>query len=339
MAWAMQTSVFFALLLGVTRAQFYPFCIDGIAKAEFSDGSPVEVILAQAPLFSTNAKVGQKLGLLNLFHSSIVLVQGEGSARHYWTLEFDFTGHDVLNSIVPKIAPNASLPGGVSLTWENDARFCLTEGLKWGQGHWSKRFDVVTTLTADQAGKVFSDFVAVANSTEHNVKSQYQLWHVAKTGFFGGVRQTFVPDLTCNDGAVWFLNYLASTLNAPFPTGFTFRGTSVVLKAHSVSVVDTSDPAQVTKMVQYFNLITDVISANKSVGHRLLDVAMILLERKYVYDSNSQVYYELYGSFLPWVEFKYAEYPLAGPPWMKSREAALAQSSEAVSTEDAIAFV
>lgn len=304
------------LLLGVARAQFYPFCTSGIAKADFAAGSPVEVILAQAPLFSSNPSVGNKLGYLHMYHSTIIFAQGAGTSRHYWTMEFDFTGGGVTSSIVPNITEDASMPGGVSLTWNNDARFCLTDGLLWGRAHWSKRFDVITSITVDEAKQAFTNFVGVANRTTHNKQSQYQLWRVAKIGWSGNIEKTFVPDITCNNGAVWFLHYLHTEIKAAFPTDFIFKGTATVLKADSVQKVDTSDAAEVKKMMHYFAVLANLVGAKSSIFERLKAFTEWAPPHKYVYDSNSQEYYQLFGNGLPWIEFKYTEFPLAGPPWM-----------------------
>jgi len=290
-------------------------CIDGIKKADFVEDQPVDVIFAQAPLFSTNKRIGKLLGVVNMFHSSVILAQGAGFARQYWTLEFDFTGGSFLDGIVPIMTPNASAPAGVSLSWNNDARWCLESGMKWGRDHWSKRYDLVTTVSPDQARRAFTDFMGTWNTTVHGEHPQYQLWRVAQLDVWGRTEKRFVQDVTCNDGAVWFLEHLVSSQGAALQSDFLFQGTAVILKAHRIVPVNMSDPAQVRPMVHFFRKLKDMVSVKTSVLQRLVDVAELVLERKYVFDSNAQVYYEVHGSSLPWIEFHYAEFPLRGPPW------------------------
>jgi len=301
------------LLVAAANAQIYSFCTDGISKADFDAKLPIEVIFAQAPLFSTNPKIGDKLEKLGLFHSAIVFAQGANDTRKYWTLEFDFTGGSLLTAIVPQISVNLSAPGGYTMTWNNDARYCLENGLKWGEKHWSKHFDVVTTASAQQMEDVFAGFVTPFNSTNHDTFPQYQLWRVERTGWFGFGQKVMIPDVTCNSGAVWFLHHLMSRQGAHFPPHFAFEGTAVLLKAHSVEPVNTTDPVQMQRMVHFFQQVSKMVAANTSIPHRLLDVMEIVVERKFVYDANAQKYYELIDSFAPWMEFAYVEFPLERP--------------------------
>lgn len=307
-------SLFLFLLPGV-QAQFYPFCLDGISSAEFANNEPVEVIIAQAPLFSTNPAIGDKLKYLNLYHSTIIFAQGS-SKRRYWTLEFDYTGGNVLKAIVPQMVPNASAPGGVSMIWNNDARFCLSNGLKWGREHWSKTYESVTNISAVKAQSAFKSFISTANGTARGMQPQYQLWRVAHTGLLGHVKQTFVEDITCNNGAIWFLHHLSTVEGAALRAEFAFRGTATILKAHRVEEVSPDDPKKAEAMVHYFQTLSDMVVSNKSMAHKFLDLMEWTIERKFVYEPNTKVYYELFGSFLPWIEFKYFEFPLMGPPWL-----------------------
>jgi len=293
----------------------YPFCTDGISKADLAENEAVEVIFAQAPLFSTNPSIGQKGKYLNLYHTCIVLAQGAGSSRRYWTLEFDFTGGDVLKSIIPQFHLNLSAPGGVSMVWHNDARYCLTEGIKWGEQHWTKNFQILFDVTAAQVQQTFTDLVSVVNTTAVDTKPEYQLWRVAKKSPDSSM---LVQDMTCADGALWFLHHLKTVHKAIFPPTFEFRGTATILNADHVKKVDMSDWKAVDKMALYFKIMADLVGANKSMAHRLIDVLLLVHEsKKYVYDSNMQVYYELSGNNLPWIWFEYAQYGLLGPPWLQ----------------------
>jgi len=295
----------------------YAFCTHGIgAQADFSD-EPVEVIFAQAPLFSTIKAIGDKGKYLNMYHSAIVLAQGADTTRRYWTMEFDFTGGSILTSIVPEFKFNPFAPGHLKMVWHNDARYCLEanghDGPKWGIDHWSKRFEVVTTISAVQAFQTFTDFVAGVNNTAPDTKPAYQLWRVAKKW---PDTEVLVQDMTCADGALWFLHHLVTVHNATLPPGFEFHATATVLNAEKVVPVNMKDGKAVDKMAIYFKIMKDFIGAKKPIWERLIDVLLLVHEeKKYVYDSNSEIYYELSGNKLPFINFQYAHYPLMGPPW------------------------
>jgi hypothetical protein len=298
----------------------YPFCTEGISpsQANFSD-EPVEVIFAQAPLFSNNLKIGQKGKYLNLYHSCLVLAQGAGASRRYWTLEFDYTGGNLLQSLTPEFKSNPET--GLPMVWHNDARYCLTEGVLWGEKHWSKTFRILFAVTPAQMRQAFTDFIGTVNSTVPDTKPQYQLWRVAKRW---PDTEMLVQDTTCADGAVWFLNHFTSTQNVMLPQDFEFRATVVKINADHVTAIDTSDKSQVDNMVAYYKLAADVINSNATMEERLFDVLELALGgRKYVYDSNSKVYYELKGNKFPWVSFVYAQYSIMGPPWMQPNTSTL----------------
>lgn len=310
------------LLLGVAQAGFpelsdfvFPFCTHGISKANFSDNEPVQVIFAQSPLFSTSPAIGQKGKYLNLFHESIVLAQGAGSTRRYWTLEFDFIRSNSLESIVPEFRLNISAPGGVTMLWHNNARYCLSEGILNGEKHWTQRFDVLFDVTASQMRRTFTDFVGVINTSTPDTKPQYQLWRVAKKW---PDSEMLVQDITCAHGPLWFINHLTTVHKAMLPPNFEFKATAAIINAESVTPVDMNDGRAVDSMVLYFKLMAGLIGANKSVAGRLFDLAGLVVDKKkYVYDPNGQVYYEVSGNKAPWIAFEYARYPLMGPPWVK----------------------
>lgn len=61
-----------------------------IFQAGLSLSCEVELLVVQAPLFSTNPQIGQKLRWLDLFHTALVLKQQlPGKEPKNWTIEFD----------------------------------------------------------------------------------------------------------------------------------------------------------------------------------------------------------------------------------------------------------
>jgi hypothetical protein len=305
----------------------YEFCKDGISTADvdFDSALPVEVIFAQAPLFSTIPAVGKKLGLLHLYHTSIFLAQGaDGSRPKYWTLEFNSVIPNLLDTIVPEITKNASNAAGHSLTWDSDARFCLERGLKWGQEHWSKRFEVAAVVSVDQVTRAFTDFLLPTNNTAHGEHPQYQLIRVHNDGIFGWGDEEFVPDVTCTQGVNWFLHHLVTQQGATFQEGFRVQGTTTILMANKVKAIDTEDPKEMAAMISFYEHLNEHLSATTAKSKSMLDKFMALIEigfweRKYVYDANQKVYYEVFGNHFPWIEIQYVELPLAGPIWMEQK--------------------
>lgn len=303
------------LLLGVGQSGIvYPFCSDGVSKADFADNEAVEVIFAQAPLFSSNPKFGDKGKYLNLFHTTIILSQGAGATRRYWTLEFDYMKPNVLHSLAPyDFNLNLSAPGGVTMVWDNDIRYCLNEGIKWGRKHWSKSFEVIFTVTSEQAKEAMSNFVGKMNTTTSGNKPQYQVWRVATRW---PEQKMLLQDTTCADGANWFLHHFMKVHKAIPPPGFEFKGTVTYLNAESIRPVDMNDWIQVDKMVLWYKVMADMIAPHHSILRRGIDaLALLNQEIKYVYDANTEVYYEVLGNKFPWFSYQYAHYPIQGPWW------------------------
>jgi hypothetical protein len=275
----------------------------------------VDVIYAQAPLFSTNPKIGKKLEYLNLYHSSLLFAQGNGSSRQYWTLEFDFTGGNLLKGVVPEIVDNGS---SSVLKWDTAARYCLTPKLLWGRHHWSKRFEVLMSLTPDQVMRAFDEFLFPLNSTQSLERPQYQLWRVAKVGILGQVKEVLVNDVTCQDGAVWFLNHLTTVSKVKPFINFRLKATATLVYASRIVPVNTRDPMQWKRVVEFYKTFSNMLQGNTSIFHKLVDVAEIIFDRKYIYDSNAGVYYEIHGNHVPWIQFGYPEFPLRSPPWLEA---------------------
>lgn len=303
-------------LVVLVHSQYYPFCTNGISAPDFvlDHGKPsVDVIVAQTPLFSTNPSFGQKLGLFGLYHTAIVLSQeyvacnngtsGCFPVRRNWTLEFDYTGGSIIKGIMPKILGN-------TLRWDNNARFCLTQGVLWGRGHWTKSFDTAMRITAEQANQTFQDFVYPVNSTSGG--PQYQLWRVVQERWFGQFRQTLVMDTTCSDGASWFLHHVATVLGVTPRPGFKLKGTVALVNADHISLVNRSDPREWHDVVQYYEQFVG-LSANITIAAKLVDL-LGLVPMKFMYDTNAGTYYQIFGNHFPWFRIEYQDFPLSSPP-------------------------
>jgi len=318
----MRSPILLLLICSTARAQIYSFCKDGISETNFGDNEPIDVIVAVSALFSTNPKLGRVTGLFGMYHGSLIFGQGTGESRRYWTLEFDNTATNFVSGIVPDIVSNSTSPGGASLNWHNDARYCLEEGVKWGIKHWGKRFDVVASITVDQARKAFTHFVSVVNTTSHGMRPQYELFRVVDTDFFGASKNTLVKEITCFDGVAWFLHYLKSALGVALPADFVLEGTVVSLKAHSLKRVNTDDPTEMTEMLRYWRILADVTSEDQSPLGKALDMVKYVSSDKYVYDNGAGVYYRLSGSSSWFPSVHYMEIPLVTPPSMRASESA-----------------
>jgi hypothetical protein len=276
------------------------------------------VIVAQAPLFSTNPKIGDFFAIFNAFHTAIVLAQNTSEGRRFWTLEFDFTGGSILTSIVPRI--NES-----SLTWNNDARFCLSEGILWNRTHWNKTFMTVAHLTADQATRTFRDLVYPLNRSSHGEGPQYQLWRVSEMSLLGKLGRTFIEDTTCSNGVVWFLHFIEASLGIKLRADFVFHGTAVGVNAQGVSAVNASDTDEWEDVVVYYQGLLRILSTHS----KLEELLEVLFEWKptYVYDSNSRTYYKVIGNHQPWFEAVYVAFPLVAPPYFATPSSGAGASS------------
>jgi len=290
------------------------WCATGI-EARSADfgwdwGRPsVDIVVAQAPLFSSNPGIGQKLKWFNMYHTAVILQQDGrviGGANRTLTIEFDS---------VTNVA-GAALPGNITgdeLIWSNDARFCITRGVLWGPEHWTKTFDAVARVTAHQAQRLLSDFVWHLNHTEHGAKPSYQLWKVVSG--ISGQEQTLVPDITCGQGVAWVLNYATTKLGATLRTGFELRYTTTVLNVGHIEPVNVSDVSEWRSLVEFYKLQKQVTQSGTSTWQKILDLFRVL-PAKYVYDSNAKVYYKLFDCAFPWVEVQYDVTPIEAPPWL-----------------------
>ena len=139
------------------------------------DFANISVTFAQAPLLSIVPWIGQKLELLGLFHTALVLHQEayEDHAEQYWTLELDLGGAGGFpNGILPMLHENVF---GSTFEWDHPARWFFREGLLYNRSHWTKNFDTVATITPAHFQSLFDDLVMPMNSTNHTQFPQYAL--------------------------------------------------------------------------------------------------------------------------------------------------------------------
>mmetsp|Transcript_43596 Transcript_43596/g.135650 ORF Transcript_43596/g.135650 Transcript_43596/m.135650 type:complete len:339 (-) Transcript_43596:82-1098(-) len=319
----MSRTVCLLLLAATAYGQVYDFCKTGIPRASFAEdgGKPsIDVILAVAPLFSTNPKIGGKLGMLGLYHTALALAQKSPSGEtRYWTLEFDFTKGSIIAGAMPTI-------DGEKLSWDNDARYCLTDGLLWGRDHWKKQFDTVMTISKEQAERMFDELVFPVNSTAHGSFPQYQLWRVVRSpgaklpGNLEGPRKqhvlnlnTMVGDVTCADGINWVLNYIKNDLGVPPHQSFQYKGTTVWVTAHKLEKVDVTDPAAWAEIVSYYSSQRKIVS-NVSMVEKVMGLPAFF-PMKFIYNANTNTYFRVHGNRPPYMHIEYAPSLLLAPPF------------------------
>jgi len=292
-------------------AQTYDFCIDGKPSVPIewdnSRDPNIEVIYAQAPLFSTNPKIGQKGRFLNMYHTAIALRQTvtvPAVQQKYWTLEFDVQSGSVVDGSLPRI-------DGETLSWDNEARFCLTEGLLHGREHWTTSFDSVALITGVHARATLEQAVYRFNGTGTKTKPFYGLWNIKP-------RRSTSPtirDVTCGDGANWFLHHIQSELKIPLVPWFKLKVSKANIHARELVPVDTSNPAEWSRMVQYYKKQTEFVKGGVSMFERFL-AFVATFPCKYVYDANEDIYYRIYGNHFPYFDFEYEEMPLMPSPYV-----------------------
>ncbi|CAJ1370415.1 unnamed protein product [Effrenium voratum] len=298
------TRLAWAILLPLAAAQqpTKDWCATGTKLPDFTEDegqASVELVYAQSPLFSTNPKIGTKLRWLNLYHTALVVVQKlPGVEPKNWTIEFDS-----VTNVAGAVLPNIS---GMNLTWNNDARYCVTEGILWGEAHWSKMFEVAVRLSAAQARQIFTEFIPSVNNTAHHTKPLYQLWRAQSR-----TDETLVKDITCGDGVNWILHYAATVLQVKPVAGFELKFTSIVFRADRLDPVDSSEW---TEVVKYFQSLVQFMGPHQSELQRFLEF-LHLMPIHYVYDSNAKAYFRVEGNHFPWLEIQYQPIDLEGPPW------------------------
>eukprot|EP00933_Yihiella_yeosuensis_P051349 TRINITY_DN49273_c0_g1_i1.p1 TRINITY_DN49273_c0_g1~~TRINITY_DN49273_c0_g1_i1.p1 ORF type:complete len:363 (-),score=46.52 TRINITY_DN49273_c0_g1_i1:55-1038(-) len=288
------------------------WCDAGISFPDFAkdnDVASIDVIVAQSELFHNNPKIGRKLGLFNLYHTALVLVQRvpteHSTIVRNWTVEFDSTTN-VLGAILPQVRND-------TLLWDNDARYCLTEGILWGKEHWSKSYEVAMRITAKQATKLFTDFVLPVNASARHTKPLYQLWKIKSRD--RPLSKTLIRDITCGDGVNWMMHYANTKLGVSLMPHFQYKVTEIVFHADRVEPVDTKVPAAWTDVLQNYKDMVQLVRGNASIWKKFEDIKRVFLPLKYVYDSNSETYFHVVGNRLPFFEATYQATELQGYPW------------------------
>lgn len=276
----------------------------GVEYPSFNN-DPIDIIYAQAPLFSSNPAIGNALGDLGLHHTATILKQGD---THY-TLEYDLTAQN---------KPNATLTAGFlpiiqdgALYWDTDAQWCLFPGLLWGQEHWTTAYDTIATVTKPQFDDLYK-WVQTHNATD----TKYNMWRVAGPL---GVGADHINDVTCANGAIWVRDHLKSagvTLTEPANK---WKVSRVTLNALSVSEVDMTDSKNKKDVMDFYLTLYDSVSKlDGSLADKLI-AAFQSFHFTYVYEGQTNKYWKLlsliYGG-LPKPGYAVAPdpWPLPGPP-------------------------
>jgi hypothetical protein len=258
----------------------------------------ITVTFAQAPLLSIVPWIGQKLELLGLFHTALVLHQdavGE-YPEQYWTLEFDLAGAGGFpNGILPMLHEDVY---GASFEWDHPARWFFRQGLLYGRSHWTKNFDLVATITPAQFQSLFDNLVMPMNSTDKTQFPLYSLYRV-QTHL---TKEILVKDVTCGEGILWALQYINHTLSVPVKER-PYPVSRVVLHAQGVREVNMSDIREVEKVQDHYRTQIREVRDRKYIPFfvKLLGFEYF----PYVYDSNRQTFFELYGTYPPFVRLEY----------------------------------
>eukprot|EP00439_Symbiodinium_sp_Y106_P039898 s2022_g4.t2 len=276
-------SAVWALLLLPCSAQLpsKDWCATGIAVPDFAEDAGVTP--------TVNAYVVQKLGLFDLYHTAMVFRQEiPGQEPRNWTVEFDSVTN-VLGAVLPKIDNG-------TLSWNNDARYCVTPGVLWGEAHWSKMslgwhcicsrsyfilillqsvanftlFDLALQLTSVQATKIFTDLIPSVNRTAHQSRPLYQLWR----------------DITCGDGINWILHFASTRLQVPVEASFELKFTSILFHADRLNPVAVGSE-QWPDVVKYFEGMIQAMASHQTLLERLLEM-LHLMPVHFVYDSNAK---------------------------------------------------
>jgi len=311
-----------------------PFCYNGVSwpPQNMTDlpSADVDVIVAQAPLFSNVQLIGDKLGWWGMFHTALVFRQTSNGTTRFWTLEFD-AAHNVVDAVLPMIVngTNGSQP---QLVWRSDARYCLTEDSKplLGRWHWTKTYKVAAVVNKQQLHRTFQDVVWRFNGTEPGTGPQYQLW-----GYVPEVADMQIKDVMCADGVAWVLHYLASNVAVEALAGLhDYRGTTLQSRAYSLEIVNMSDANESAAVVAYYELQIELVRGNSAGGGkaswltRILDVFAVV-PMQFVHDANTKTYYRVIGQHFPYFRAVFPFYnglfvnmPFESPPFPPSNVSA-----------------
>jgi len=253
----------------------------GSGVGSLSD-SNVSVIYAQAPLFSTNPSIGGALGQIGLHHTAIVFQQDST----YWTLEFDLTaqnkdGHSISSGFLPDV-------DGLELLWDNQARWCLTDGLLHGQEHWVTRFESFAQILPTKFEQLMTEFVPSLNgTTAESVAVGYNLFRIVDIG-----GNELVPDVTCANGAIWLRDYLESEGMAIDPN-FGFAVTRLDIQVGSISEVTSADLEQWQELVDFYMQFRGLFENSTMSIYGKISAVTAAFPLQFVYDSNKNKYFKL----------------------------------------------
>jgi len=196
------------------------------------------------------------------------------------------------------------------LTWNNDARFCLTEGLLNGREHWTTHFDTVALITGAQARDALEQAVYRFNGTDAGTKPLYVLWDIKPSK----AASPTIRDVTCADGADWFLHHIQSELKVPLRPWFKFKVTKMKVHCDELVPVDVSNHLEWITMVRYFKHQTELVKGGVNILERFLAL-LATFPCKYVYDANEDVYYKIHGNHFPYFDIEHEEMPLTTSPF------------------------
>jgi len=217
-----------------------------------------------------------------LHHTALVFQQGD----IYWTLEFDVTaqnkyGHKMGDGFLPSI-------DGLDLIWDNEARWCLTEGLLHGLDHWTTHFESFAQVSPAQFQALVQDYVPSVNGTANGIGLGYNLFRVTDKSSGADL----VPDVTCSNGAIWVRDHLAS-LGVAISSSFDFKATRVNIPVSSISEVSVADTVLWQETVDFYKQFRNLADNPNLDVYGKISALTALFPPQFVYDSNLQKYFQL----------------------------------------------
>jgi len=257
------------------------FCDNGRAWPSFlqdRNGTTAEVYLLEAPLFSINPSVGPVPGeVLRAYHVALFFNLSDGSN---YTLEYD-AKENVVAASVPVIEANGSL------TWHNQAAWCLREGLLYaGLDHWIKDFAHVGGLTGTDFLAIGKKFISVANNSDPKVNI-YGLAEYSATQVFDGDHKVLFHDCTCATGIMSLLAHITQCYNKTFGQALlrerTISSTHMSIYAHNISKVNMSDMADAADVRDFYAMLHNMSSSGPPILQRMHDFLKMAQDFRYVY--------------------------------------------------------
>jgi len=290
-------------LPALALAELSHWC-EGMAMGDvqLQDDADVEVIWAQAALFSAN-NGSTILGNFGLFHTAVVFKQGDLA----WTLEFDNSATNMETS--PSGAGYYPVIDEVeaALSWDyNAARWCLTTGVLHTVDHWKQSYKTIATISPSRFQSIFTDLVEPTNSSDSTAPPFYNMWHIwTRTP----QDLEFVPDITCASGAIWIRDYLVSH---GFNITEDLKATRIHIPVDSVSRVGPSD-SEWPDVITFYKGLRQVFAGSGNMIDKFLSL-LNTLPLSYAFDGNNAThpYLKLEGQrFLP--DNSYEKIPLGLP--------------------------